>query len=402
MSVLKVRTAQHGLMRDLNKASVLSVIRRAGGVSKSDIAGLLKINKTTVTACVRELLRDKLVKEVGLAAGAQGRPPLLLEFDGTKRYVIGISLEMGKAALVITNLRGDVMQERAYPIDTFSKAGLLNQLTDAIRNIASVGGVGWSEIAGAGIGSPGIVRTSDGMLLQSTKFPNIRDVPLKEHLEEQLGLNVLVEENATAAMMGEVFHGRAKHADTLIYLHIGTGIGSGILIKGGPYQGSGGYAPKLGHTVFEARGKACGCGNRGCYERYASELALVEFYSGAEVSLREQHLVKSKAEAILSAAMRGDRLAHDAVMRVARNLGVGIGSMLNIFNPDHVIIGSRLCRLEGFLPEVISAAGDSSFGHVAEGVSILPSSFEQDAVAIGAASLAIEEVLSFPKWGTAT
>jgi len=199
--------------------------------------------------------------------------------------------------------------------------------------------------AGLGVGSPGPLDTKTGTVLST---PNLgwTDMPLRARLEQGLGLHTELDNDANCATLGEWWRGAAQGANHVLGLTIGTGIGGGILLDGRIYHGAGDAAGEFGHASIEADGRRCKCGNYGCLEAYASGPAIARraieaIEAGVESTLPEyvsNHLGRVSAETVYQAAKDGDELALEVVHETARLLGVGIANLVNMFNPEIVVI----------------------------------------------------------------
>lgn len=392
-------TANHGLMRDINKLTVLTLIRRSGPISKAKIAEMTGLNKTTIASCVEQLSGELLIREVGMVSAGQGRPSLLLQFNGKDGLVIGVSLGIGHIDLIVANLEGEVHYEQRCELRCATEDAFIRSIGDAIDDALCRIALPALGVVGIGIGCPGIVNTGTGEIVLSARYPGLANVPLKRSLEDRFQLSVTVEENGNAALAGAYYFGKMGPSSTSMYVHVGVGIGSGIMLQGSLYRGGCGFAPKLGHTLFMAGGKKCGCGLSGCFEMYASEFALVEHYTQTELLVTQPGEVWKAAGNIIQSALRKEERALSSVLHIAEMLGIGIASSMNLLNPDHLIIGSRMNQVEGFMPAVRDAVSRHVLPMRMEGLTLMPAPFAERSVALGAASLAIEHLFSGVRLG---
>jgi len=206
-------------------------------------------------------------------------------------------------------------------------------------------GVARDRIAGVGIGSPGPLDRERGVVLLT---PNLgwRDLPLRDLVSEATGLPASLDNDANCAIYGEWWAGAARGSKFVVGLTIGTGIGGGIVIDGKLYYGTSGVAGEVGHTTIDSTGRRCKCGNYGCLEAYASGPAIAAraiegIETGAESDLPARvggNLEKITAQTVYEAAKAGDEYALEIVRDTAKFLGAGVGNLVNIFNPDTVVI----------------------------------------------------------------
>ncbi len=202
-----------------------------------------------------------------------------------------------------------------------------------------------AEIVGAGIGSPGPLDTRTGIVLLT---PNLGwvNMPLRARLQEGLGLRTALDNDANCAVLGEWWRGAARGTRQALGLTIGTGIGGGIIIDGRLYHGASDIAGEIGHMTIDANGRRCKCGNYGCVEAYASgpniALRAVEAIESGSVSSLASYvggdLRQITAQTVYQAAQAGDELALEVVRDTAKFLGAAVGSLINIFNPEAVVI----------------------------------------------------------------
>jgi glucokinase len=208
-----------------------------------------------------------------------------------------------------------------------------------------------SDLAAVGICSPGPCDIDRGVISSAPNLPRWRDVHIVRHLEERLGVPVRLENDATAAALGEHVYGAGRGCRHMIYITVSTGIGGGLVIDGGLYRGATGVGGEIGHIIIDPDGPLCGCGSRGCLEALAS---------GTAIAARAKELVDQGGSALLArlareekgltaatvcrAAEEGDTASRDIVQQAGRYLGIGLASYVNILNPEIIIIGGGLTK----------------------------------------------------------
>ena len=277
------------------------------------------------------------------------------------RFVLGI--DIGGTNLVVGSVAEDgsrIVAAASEP--THAEAGakdVLERLVNlADRAIAATRKeVPDAEILGVGVGAPGPLDTKRGIVLLT---PNLGwvNLPLRQIIHDRLGLPAALDNDANCAVLGEWWVGAARGARHAIGITIGTGIGGGLILDGKLYHGASDVAGEIGHTTIDTEGRRCKCGNYGCLEAYASgpniALRAVEEIEAGAVSrlptLVGGDLSKITAQTVYQAAQDGDDLALEVVNDTARFLGVGIGNLLNVFNPEVVVVCGG-----------VTAAGDHLF-----------------------------------------
>ncbi|HET9672849.1 MAG TPA: ROK family protein, partial [Actinomycetota bacterium] len=263
----------------------------------------------------------------------------------------------------------------------------------AVRDVLS------DEVVGIGVGAAGLVDVGRGVILFSPNFA-WRDVPLAERLAARFGLPVTLDNDATAAAWGEAKLGAAAGARHALLITLGTGIGGGIVVDGAVMRGAHGLAGEIGHIVVEPDGPGCGCGNRGCWEQVASGQAL-EREGVAALERKPTSAIARLAggdpsrvtgELVVSAAVDGDLEAISIVHGVARRLGEGIAGLVNVLDPEIVVVGGGLAAVG----ELLFGPAREAYRATVEGrsarpdVPIVPAALGNDAGAIGAALLVLE------------
>lgn len=260
-----------------------------------------------------------------------------IDIGGTN-LVVGCVAEDGSALLA---LQSEPTHAEAGERDVLDR--LIALATDALVTMQRE--VPGAEIIGVGVGAPGPLDTKQGIVLLT---PNLGwvDLPLRQIVQERLGLPTALDNDANCAVLGEWWVGAARGTRHAIGITIGTGIGGGIILDGKLYHGASDVAGEIGHTTIEIGGRRCKCGNYGCLEAYASGpniamRAVEEIEAGARSCLPDyanNDLNAITAQTVYQAAYDGDALALEVVSDTARFLGIGIANLLNVFNPEVVVI----------------------------------------------------------------
>jgi glucokinase-like ROK family protein len=385
------RTGDQAFIKELNKSIVLNLLRFHSPISRTQISVQTGLNKATVSSIVDELIRENLVLEVGHGHTRVGRRPVLLLFNAHAGYVIGVDLGVDYVRVLATDLSAEIATSRELTIgDERSPQQVVQAIVQAIQEIKSELPSSSLGIIGIGIGVPGLVDFSHGIVLNA---PNLawRDVHLGALLENYLGLPVYVDNEANTGALGEKLFGVGREASNLIYISAGTGIGTGIIVHNELVRGSQGIAGEFGHMTIEAQGLKCSCGNHGCLEMYASERALVRRYQ----QLTGTHLT---TEEILLRLKENDAAALEAIQTVGQYLGIGVANLLNGLNPSLILIGNRLSAAGEWLVRPIEqTVRNRCFTLPYTQVRIQTSSLGRNACAIGAASLVLHEYFAGPR-----
>lgn len=296
----------------------------------SEVTGL---NKATVSNLVADLISDDLVQEIGPGESSGGRKPLMLLFRGTSGYAVGLELSVTHLKGVLTDLEGHIMTEYAMTLEHHDVSSVLEQLKLAAKQLIEAAPPSPHGVIGIGIGVPGMVDEAGTVLFA----PNLgwEKVALRSTLEEEFRLPVTIDNEANAGAHGELNFGAGIGVRHMIYISAGMGIGSGIMVDGELYKGAWGYAGETGHMSIEAEGLPCSCGNRGCWELYASEKA----YEHPDHQLK---LPAHTTRDLIHYAEQGHEAVQELYNTIGRKLGIGITNIVNSFNPERIIIGGPL------------------------------------------------------------
>ncbi|SEP10969.1 ROK family transcriptional regulator [Paenibacillus sp. OV219] len=338
------KTGDLTLVKKINTAIVLEAVLRHAPLSRAQISERTGLNKATVSSLVQDLIDRHLVVDIGPGESSGGRKPNMLLFHAKAGYAIGIDLGVNYIRGILTDLEGTVIVERTLPLHTQQQDKVINQLIACIEGLKTAIPTSPYGLVGIGIGVPGIIN-DEGTILFA---PNLSwsDVPLRTLIEERFGVPVTIDNEANAGAQGEQKYGAGRGIATQIYVSIGIGIGSGIILDKELYKGASGFSGELGHLSIEAGGKPCRCGNHGCWELYASENALLEQAANAGYD--------DDLDSLLEAAEQGKEDVIALFRGIGEWIGAGIANIVNIFNPNVVIIGNRMRRAEAWISEAVT------------------------------------------------
>jgi glucokinase len=274
-----------------------------------------------------------------------------------ERFIIGVDL--GGTNIVVGAMPFDGTAELAMrSLPTRPEEGanavvnrIAEMVEDVIRQTCSETGAGRDDFVGVGIGAPGPLDRKTGILVVA---PNLgwRDFPLRQEVSDRVGLPATLDNDANCATVGEWWCGAARGHRNVVGVTIGTGIGGGLILDGKLYHGASDAAGEIGHTTIDSTGRRCSCGNYGCLEAYTSGPAIAErareslAVDGTSqlLALAEGDPAKITAQTVYDAAKQGDTIALEVVRDTARFLGIGISNLLNIFNPDMVVIAGGVTQ----------------------------------------------------------
>ena len=401
---MKFDTADKTFIRQINLSLILKAIRDAAPISRADIAKKLKLNPATVSANVRLLLEDDLVREVGSGTSSGGRKPIMLEINEKAMYSIGLDVQKDKVVAAVVDLDGTILARSEMVFKThFFFFFLLSTIIAAVKHVLAEKEQDHIGYLGLGVAMHGIVHHKTGVSVYAPAF-SWHDVPIKEILSKKFRLPVKVDNDARAMALGEKWFGAAGDAEDFVFLNVGSGIGSGIFIGGNLIRGFGGAAGEIGHIKVIDRGKKCVCGKFGCLDTVGTENSIIEeivseTQKGVSSSLAAAVKDNSKISIreIVEAASQGDALTLQLLKKEGFYLGVAVSDILNILNPELVIIGGEMALAkEFFFDTLLETAKTHSMEACLKGVKIIPSTFDENSGVIGAAAMVIQSIFLGP------
>jgi len=252
---------------------------------------------------------------------------------------------------------------------------------------------------GIGIAAAGIIDSDKGRVISSPNLPGWHEVPLRDAIEQRFGIPVHLGNDATLAALGEWRFGLKNGIANLIYITVSTGIGGGIIAGGKLYTGACGVAGEIGHMTIDVNGPKCNCGNIGCWETLASGRALAreavkQIAEGARTSIIELvngDISKIDAKVVDQAAKQGDELAKELISRLAYYLGIGLVNLVNIFNPELILVGGGVAKMGDLLLQpAIKIVKERAFSTPAATVEIKPALLGDDSGILGAVAFVLE------------
>jgi glucokinase len=319
-----------------------------------------------------------------------------------KRLVLAVDLGGTKIITAIVSGDGQVVaKERGLTLADEGPTSVINRLLSAIDHLLSSKNIDPSELGGISIAAAGGIDIErGGVVTSSPHLPGWHEVPLRDMVREKYRVGTFLLNDSSAAALGEHRFGAGRGVNSLILLTIGTGIGGGIIIDGKLYQGPSGSAGELGHMTIDIHGQRCVCGNIGCLETLVSGPAIAneakkrinQGESSSLVDVAADKIEDITAEEIGIAAQGGDLLALDIIHEAATYLGVGLVNLVNIFNPEMIIIGGGVAKLGDLLLDPARrVVQERAFPVSARAVRIVPAELGDEAGVLGAAVFALEQ-----------
>jgi glucokinase-like ROK family protein len=398
-------TADQGLIRKLNTAVLLDALRRFAPLSRAELASRTGLNRSTVSIIVNSLIEEGLIQETDLQSSKVGRPGMLLELNPKGGFAIGIELGVDFISIILTDFIARVQwREQVCSDPNEDQITILDRAATLTQHALDYGLSQGLRPLGIGVGVPGLVDLRQGKLIFA---PNLHwnNVPLRLIWSQHFNLPIFVENEANAAALGEYYFGAAQGVDSFIYLSAGIGLGAGIVLDGKLFRGSNGYASEVGHMTVDPNGELCGCGKRGCWETQVGPRAVLRrvrktLESGvpsALCDLVESDLERISFESVVQAAGQGDSVALGALQEVGERLGVGVANLVNVFNPELIVLGGALNLASTILlPIVERLIRENALTPACENVRVSASAHGIDACLMGTVALVLDDILREP------
>jgi len=316
-------------------------------------------------------------------------------------YFLGIDLGGTALKIGITSDKGVIVSKQSFETDASADAKTLAAYIGACAlKLVRESSLPLKKIKGAGVGSPGTVNPETGQLTFVANLQMLNNYYLGPALEKAIGLPVFIDNDANAMVLGEFYYGAAKGYKNIIGMTLGTGIGGGIIIDGRLYRGSTYSAGEIGHMSIETNGLLCNCGNYGCIERYVGREGIVSRFNAYYIQKQTKSAIHQfldngaiTPKAIARAAKAGDALATLVLHEAGTFLGIALASLVNILNPEIIVIGGGIANAgETLLEPAKNEMLKRAYVVPARSVKVVAAKLRNDAGIIGAASIAVDSL----------
>jgi len=398
-----LRRGNRDLIKRINRNLVLNLIKSHEPISRTQIARLSGLGLTTVSGITAELIEIGLAHEIGEGESSGGRRPVLLGLNRQAGFVVGVKLMEHAVSSALTDLDAQVLHHCVTPVKRpqgqWRPDDVVHTLIRAVETTVAEAGVDRHRVLGIGIGMAGLVDSESGICRYSPFF-GWRDVALAEPIASHLGLPTYLENDVNTLTIAEQWFGYGHGVDHFVVITVGRGIGAGIVINGRFYRGAVGGAGEFGHITLADGGPLCNCGKRGCLEALASDQAIVR-QARAAVALGERTRLAKEGtltlETVLQAAEAGDELAQRLLADSGRWLGMGIAMIVNLLNPQLIIVGGEGVQAGEYrFGPMRAAIRDHSFNGLADDLEVVIELSGDETWARGAASLVLQQIYRSP------
>ncbi|AZV51325.1 transcriptional repressor XylR [Bacillus halotolerans] len=376
--------ADQTFVKKVNQKLLLKEILKNSPISRAKLSEKTGLNKSTVSSQVNTLMKENLVFEIGQGQSSGGRRPVMLVFNKKAGYSVGIDVGVDYINGILTDLEGTIVLDQHHHLESNSPEKTKDILIDMIHHLITHMPQSPYGLTGIGICVPGLVDKNQKIVF--TPNSNWRDIDLKSFIQEKFNVPVFIENEANAGAYGEKVFGAAKNHDNIIYASVSTGIGIGVIINNDLYRGVSGFSGEMGHMTIDFNGPKCSCGNRGCWELYASEKALLKSLQTKEKKVSYQD--------IIDLAHRNDIGTLNALQTFGFYLGIGLTNILNTFNPQAIILRNSIIESHPMvLNSIRSEVSSRVYSQLGNSYELLPSFLGKNAPALGMSSIVIDHFL---------
>ena len=384
LDLKKTQAARLNTIRDINRQIVLNYVREREPISRAEIARETDLQRSTISAIVEALTAEGLVEEIGEGESTGGRRPTLLRLRTKEAIAIGVAITPTCTTVATSDLAGRIVEQKDFLTDPDPEKTLQAVITlvreFTIKNKGSIEAVG--------VSLPGLVDPSTGNAVYVPYF-KWRDIPVSKIISTAVGLPVVIDNDANAVALAELWFGRPEVCDArdFILVLVAEGVGTGIIFDGQVYRGQRGAAGEFGHMVIGTQAPVpCSCGSRDCWEAFSSERAAVARYlklsgneNGASADFR----------GLVDRALTGEVNARAALIETARCLGVGISNLVVGFSPEAVVVGGEIARAWSLIESALTETIEHSVRRGLPSARILPSTLGEKPALRGALSLVL-------------
>lgn len=390
MMKTKVMLGNSIVIRKWNLSNIFKAIRKQGPISRIELTEITGCSAGTVSNHVRTLIRKGFVIETKKGISSGGRKPIQLMINPHKAYIFSIEIEVNRIKIVIFDLEIKVITKNIIPIihkDNYKKT--LKQVFFAMDKMIEEKNLKLDNLLGIGVAVPGLIDKVRGILEFA---PNLgwENVHISKIFKDKYGLPITLNNEATAAAIGERESIYPK-INNMVFVSINEGIGCGIFINGELYRGASGNAGEFGHIIIDTNGPLCHCGNKGCWETFASESYIINRY----LKLPDSNKELTKKE-VYQLGKNGHKKIIEIFKEAGRSMGIGLVNIINGLSPELIVIGGGIVEIKDYIyDEIVKILEESALSISYRSVKIKFSKLGSLAAVYGMADLIINERIKF-------
>lgn len=356
VGVKKIKTP---ILLSSAEMEVIRALRRQGSISRTDVANITGWSKAKATQEIRSLIEQGYLVEKGEGASKGGRKPRLLYINNELGYIAGVDIGATSVDLALADVCGKILQRRSEPADVRQLPEIVfGRCVELLWEMAAAQGCKPEQVLGIGVGVPGPVDFTRGVLVAPPLMPDWENFLIRDYFKKTFSTAfVAVDNDVNIMALGEQRYGAGVNIDHFIFVKVGTGIGAGIISNGKIHRGNDGSAGDIGHICVDKQGPLCRCGNSGCLEAMAAGPAIVERAMKAAQNrtspilsqMRESNNGILRAEDVNAAIREGDEAALEIIRSSGQMIGDVLAGLVNFFNPSHIFIGGGIANFGNHL-----------------------------------------------------
>ncbi|HEY9388823.1 MAG TPA: ROK family transcriptional regulator [Mycobacteriales bacterium] len=372
-----------------NARRLLDTLRRHGRATRADLVEATGMSRATVSVALARLTREGLVIEVAESAGtgpSGGRPPLVVRLGPRAGLAVGVDVGRRHLRVAVADLGHEVLAEDARELcGEVGAETVLDLAAELVCSALSRLGHSVADVVGVGMGIPAPVAQGTGRVVAPTILPEWAHLCAGAELADRLGRPVVTDNDANLGALAEHMWGAGRGHDTIAYIKAATGIGGGIVVAGRLFRGLSGTAGELGHVVLDENGDVCRCGNRGCLELVAGGSALV-------AALRRSNRNVTSLPELIQYVRAGDTACVRLVADAGTHIGIAVGSLVNVLNPQRIIVGGELGQAgEVLLEPMRRALRRCAVSPAVDSVEVVPCGLGDRSEVLGAVAVVLRE-----------
>jgi len=396
-----MEAATRELSKKINRFNILNAIRKAKLISRVEIAELTGQSRAAVTNITARLIKEKMIVEKSIeTTSTRGRRRVLLSLNPEAAYVVGIKLSAFQVSFAVTDMQASVLSSLIVPVRVGKRSieFVTNLIEEGIRHCVTEARLSMKKISGIGIGVPGLVDHEQGVALWSPLYKR-ENSKLREMIQNRFNIITHIDNDANTVTLAQQWFGEGRDVDDFIVVTIEHGIGLGIVVNGHLYRGFKGFGGEFGHFVIMPDGAPCRCGKYGCIEAYVADYRIlqsaIDACKGGKWDCDAiSHL---RIEMVTERAKEGEPVLQQIFQKAGEILGMGISGLVQIFNPEKIIIAGEGVRAGDLLFNPMRATIEKqTMPKMIEDLQISIQQWKDTDWARGAASMALQEIYKSP------
>lgn len=332
------------LVKQLNSATVYRLIDQAGAISRVQIAQSSQLAAASITKITRQLLRGRLIKEVDQQVSTGGRRAISLAIDIPPLHALAVRISRTDLLLTYYDLTGNPLCQQQYPVQTNQQTALQQQLFDCITQFQQHHPIP-SQLVAISVVLPGIVDPINGIVHYMPHI-EVNQWPLCQQLQQRFSVSCYIGHDIRSLALAEHYFGASQHCQDTLFIRLHHGTGAGIIVNGNILLNQRKHNGEIGHLQIAPLDKQCHCGNFGCLETVAANHAIEQTIQHALKQGQASQLTLANCDihAICQAANQGDPLAYETLAQIGRYLGKAIAIMINLLNPEKIVLAGEICQ----------------------------------------------------------